>query len=165
MARAGFQAVLDHLQDGAERPRETSQPLATSMRAHEATWPNATTPSSANGTPAQRTTWPTASVPSSANGVTAHGTTWPNATTPSSANGMPAHGPTCSGKAVPVLALGSVAGAPLLPTLNGWLLGYPVVYLLDADGVGAASDALSSSPLVQCSLRVSSPVLQVGFPV
>ena len=47
-----------------------------------------------------------------------------------------------------VLRLGAVAGAPLMPSLNGWLLGYPVVYLVDGGNVDAAAEALSHAPLL-----------------
>lgn len=32
-----------------------------------------------------------------------------------------------------VLRLGATPGLPLLPTLNGWLLGYPVAYLVPSN--------------------------------
>ena len=35
-----------------------------------------------------------------------------------------------SSRATRTLRMGDVAGLPLLPTLNGWLLGYPVAYLV-----------------------------------
>lgn len=44
------------------------------------------------------------------------------------ARGLPAS--QLSSKATRILRLGDVAGLPLLPTLNGWLLGYPVAYLV-----------------------------------
>ena len=47
-----------------------------------------------------------------------------------------------------VLKLGAVAGAPLMPSLNGWLLGYPVVYVVDEGSVDAAAQALSHAPLL-----------------
>lgn len=47
-----------------------------------------------------------------------------------------------------ILRLGAVAGAPLMPSLNGWLLGYPVVYLVDGGSVDAVAEALSHAPLL-----------------
>ena len=48
-----------------------------------------------------------------------------------------------------VLDLDSIQGLPLMPTMNGWLLGYPVIYLLaDAEEAALASRALSSSALL-----------------
>ena len=57
-----------------------------------------------------------------------------------------------------VLKLGAVAGAPLMPSMNGWLLGYPVVYLVDEGSVDAAAEALSHAPLLLVrALAVSAP--------
>jgi hypothetical protein len=48
-----------------------------------------------------------------------------------------------------LLDLGAIPGLPLMPTLNGLLLGYPVVYQLsDAQQAERASRALSSSVLL-----------------
>ena len=48
----------------------------------------------------------------------------------------------------PLLRLGAVAGAPLMPSLNGFLLGYPLVYLAHAGNVDAAARCLSDAPLL-----------------
>ena len=57
-----------------------------------------------------------------------------------------------------VLKLGAVSGAPLMPSLNGWLLGYPVVYLVDDGNVDAAAEALSHAPLLLVrALAVNAP--------
>lgn len=42
---------------------------------------------------------------------------------------------------------------PLLPTLNGLLLGYPVVYMVDASIVDHAAAYLSNQPLRLCTLQ------------
>ncbi|KAK9832616.1 hypothetical protein WJX81_003926 [Elliptochloris bilobata] len=47
-----------------------------------------------------------------------------------------------------ILKLDAVAGAPCMPSLNGWLLGYPVVYLVDEGNVDAAAKCLSDTPLL-----------------
>ncbi|BDA47188.1 hypothetical protein COCOBI_10-0330 [Coccomyxa sp. Obi] len=47
-----------------------------------------------------------------------------------------------------VFRMGDCSGAPILPSLNGWLLGYPVAYLVDAANVDAAATWLSSADLV-----------------
>ena len=62
----------------------------------------------------------------------------------------------CSeGTGWPVLVLDDVQGVPCMPTLNGWLLGYPVVYWVrDYDEAGAASRALSCCVLKRYSLFV-----------
>jgi len=65
-------------------------------------------------------------------------------------------GATCSeGTSWPVLVLDNVQGLPCMPTLNGWLLGYPVVYWVrDYDQSVAASRALSCCVLKRYSLFV-----------
>eukprot|EP00884_Botryococcus_braunii_P016736 jgi/Botrbrau1/3746/Bobra.0363s0024.1 len=73
---------------------------------------------------------------------------------------QPSNGSTGVESPLPITALTSIPGAPLLPTLNGWLLGYPVVYRVNEDSVSAASLALSLEPLVRYSLQVLSPALQ-----
>ncbi len=52
-----------------------------------------------------------------------------------------------------LLRLGAIPGAPLMPSLNGWLLGYPVIYLVDAANVGAAARCLSDAPLLLVKAR------------
>ena len=49
----------------------------------------------------------------------------------------------------------------IMPALNGWLLGYPCVYLVDEGNVSAAADWLSSETLVQHSVHASCPQLKV----
>lgn len=56
-----------------------------------------------------------------------------------------------------ILKLGAVAGAPLMPSLNGWLLGYPVVYLVDEGNVDAAALCLSHTPLLLLRALVDAP--------
>lgn len=52
------------------------------------------------------------------------------------------------GCAWPTLDLEGVPGLPCLPTLNGWLLGYPIVYLVeDAAQACLAGRVLSASSL------------------
>ncbi|KAK9905710.1 hypothetical protein WJX75_004967 [Coccomyxa subellipsoidea] len=46
-----------------------------------------------------------------------------------------------------VFRLGALSGAPIMPTLSGWMLGYPVAYLVDAANVGAAASWLSCADL------------------
>ena len=48
-----------------------------------------------------------------------------------------------------------------MPSLNGWLLGYPVAYLVDAANVGAAASWLSSADLALHSVIFACPLLQV----
>lgn len=47
------------------------------------------------------------------------------------------------------------AELPILPTLNGWLLGYPVVYLVTAETALGAAQWLSQEPLCLFSIQVS----------
>lgn len=56
-----------------------------------------------------------------------------------------------------ILKLGAVAGAPLMPSLNGWLMGYPVVYLVDGANVDAAAQGLSHAPLLLIRAMVDAP--------
>jgi hypothetical protein len=54
----------------------------------------------------------------------------------------------------PVLCLDAIPGLPALPTLNGWLLEYPAVYLVHTlEEAAAASKALSSDKLQLHMLR------------
>ncbi len=48
-----------------------------------------------------------------------------------------------------------------MPSLSGWLLGYPVAYLVDAANVGAAASWLSSADLALHSVIIACPLLQV----
>ena len=51
----------------------------------------------------------------------------------------------------------------IMPTLNGWLLGYPVVYLVDEASVQATADYLSSQGVQRCIVTASSPALKVCY--
>lgn len=60
--------------------------------------------------------------------------------------------------------LGRYPGSlPILPTLNGWLLGYPVAYLLTQDTIDAAARHLSSTRLALHMVRAECLPLQVRF--
>ena len=52
-------------------------------------------------------------------------------------------------------------GAPIMPTISGWLLGYPVVYLVDAGNVDAAARLLSSIRLALHTVVASCAALKV----
>ena len=52
-------------------------------------------------------------------------------------------------------------GLPLKPTLQGWLLGYPVVYLCTEDTVPQISRFLSAEQLVLFTMVAGCPLLQV----
>lgn len=52
-------------------------------------------------------------------------------------------------------------GGYIMPTLNGWLLGYPVVYLVDEATVQATADHLSSEGVQRHIVLISSPGLKV----
>lgn len=56
-----------------------------------------------------------------------------------------------SSRATRILRLGDVAGLPLLPTLNGWLLGYPVAYLVCHSAAVCCSVAHCTSDLASYS--------------
>ena len=52
-------------------------------------------------------------------------------------------------------------GRYIMPTLNGWLLGYPVVYLAEEATVQATADHLSSGGVQRHIVMISSPGLKV----
>jgi len=57
-----------------------------------------------------------------------------------------------------VLDLEAVRGLPLMPTLSGLLLGYPVVYVLESvEGAAAAARALSAQPLTLITAHATLP--------
>ena len=49
----------------------------------------------------------------------------------------------------------------IMPTLNGWLLGYPVVYLVDEANVQATADHLSSESVQRHIVMASCAALKV----
>ncbi len=57
--------------------------------------------------------------------------------------------------------LASVKGDFIMPSLNGWLLGYPVVYLVDGATVEATANHLSSESLERHIVMAVCPALQV----
>lgn len=50
-----------------------------------------------------------------------------------------------------------------MPSLNGWLLGYPVAYLVDAPKVSAAANWLSSADLALHRVIGTCPQFQVRY--
>lgn len=52
-------------------------------------------------------------------------------------------------------------GYYIMPTLNGWLLGYPVVYLVDEATVQATADHLSSQGVVRHIAMAANSTLKV----
>ncbi|GBF92156.1 hypothetical protein Rsub_04503 [Raphidocelis subcapitata] len=62
--------------------------------------------------------------------------------------------PRQAGVAWPVIDLAAVPGLPCMPTLNGWLLGYPVVYSVGSyEEAARASGALSAAQLHLFTVR------------
>ena len=57
--------------------------------------------------------------------------------------------------------LTSVKGIPIMPTLSGWLLGYPVVYLADEITAALMAQLLSAAVLVLYTVQVDGPLIQV----
>lgn len=57
--------------------------------------------------------------------------------------------------------MGLCKGDFIMPTLNGWLLGYPVVYLVDEATVGATADHLSSRGVERHIVMAPNPALKV----
>lgn len=61
----------------------------------------------------------------------------------------------------PVIDMGTLQGLPLMPTLNGWLLGYPVVYhVASREDAATAGRVLSCAPLVRGVLRAECAALE-----
>ena len=60
-----------------------------------------------------------------------------------------------------VFDLSLVEGDFIIPTLNGWLLGYPVVYLVTSGTVEGTADYLSLQDLQRHVLKASCPGLKV----
>ncbi len=60
-----------------------------------------------------------------------------------------------------VFDLSLVEGEFIIPTLNGWLLGYPVVYLVTSGTVEGTADYLSLQDLQRHVLKASCPGLKV----
>lgn len=67
-----------------------------------------------------------------------------------------------SGQDVCDLAL--LQGAFIMPTLNGWLLGYPVVYLVIKENVDSTADFLSTVHLERHITRACCPAFKVWPP-
>lgn len=63
---------------------------------------------------------------------------------------------------VPVVLLDELGGLPILPTFNGWLLGYPIVYLVDEASVSHTAKFLGSEPLHLYHMVASCQGLQVA---
>ena len=57
--------------------------------------------------------------------------------------------------------LAHLHSALIMPALNGWLLGYPCVYLVSKGNVSAAAEWLSTETLVQHSVNASCAQLKV----
>ena len=60
-----------------------------------------------------------------------------------------------------ILNLARVHSALIMPALNGWLLGFPCVYLVNEGNVSAAAEWLSTETLVIHSVTASCPQLKV----
>ena len=61
-----------------------------------------------------------------------------------------------------IVSLTGRAHIPIIPTLSGWLLEYPVVYLATPENAAAMSDVLSSQSLRLYSVVAPSCMQQVG---
>jgi hypothetical protein len=66
-----------------------------------------------------------------------------------------------AGRSPHTMLLLDMPGMPIMPTISGWLLGYPVIYLVDADNVDAAARLLSSIRLALHTVVASCPALKV----
>lgn len=70
--------------------------------------------------------------------------------------------PSSKGNAV-YIDLDGVAGVPIMPTLSGWLLQYPVIYLADRDTANTMAQLLSDTVLVLHDVQLSGPFIEVKY--
>ena len=61
------------------------------------------------------------------------------------------------------LDLTSVEGMPIMPTLSGWMLQYPVVYLAHPDTAVRMAQLLSEAILVLYNVQVAGLLIEVGM--
>ena len=61
------------------------------------------------------------------------------------------------------LDLTSVEGMPIMPTLSGWMLQYPVVYLAHPDTAVRMAQLLSEAILVLYNVQVAGLLIEVGI--
>lgn len=55
---------------------------------------------------------------------------------------------------VAVVDLEQLVGLPVMPTLNGWLLGYPIIYVVkDVDESQLAAKCLSTTDITVCQVK------------
>lgn len=63
-----------------------------------------------------------------------------------------AHEPSAQGFVT--VDLEQLAGLPVMPTLNGWLLGYPIIYVVkDVDEAQLAARCLSTTDITVCQVK------------
>lgn len=59
--------------------------------------------------------------------------------------------------------LDGIAGVPIMPTLSGWLLQYPVIYLADRDTANTMAQLLSDTILVLHDVQLNVPLVEVTY--
>lgn len=62
-----------------------------------------------------------------------------------------------------LIDLTSVEGMPIMPTLSGWLLQYPVVYLAHPDTAVMMAQLLSEAVLMLYNVQVAGMLVEVGL--
>lgn len=62
-----------------------------------------------------------------------------------------------------LMDLTSVEGVPIMPTLSGWLLQYPVVYLARPDTAVIMAQLLSEAVLMLYNVQVAGLFMEVGL--
>ena len=67
------------------------------------------------------------------------------------------------GSGCTLLDLTSIQGMPIMPTLSGWLLQYPVVYLAHPDTAVMMAQLLSEAALVLYDVQVAGLLIEVGL--
>lgn len=66
------------------------------------------------------------------------------------------------GRNVPFCDLDVVEDIPIMPTLSGWLLQYPVVYLAGAQTASKLASLLSDATLELHQVQISGTLIQVS---
>lgn len=76
---------------------------------------------------------------------------------------LSASGPSNSSSSCTVTDLSSVSGIPIMPTLSGWLLQYPVVYLADQGSAVLMAQLLSEAVLVLYKVQITGSFMKVSM--
>ena len=64
---------------------------------------------------------------------------------------------------VAYIDLDGIAGVPIMPTLSGWLLQYPVVYLADRGTANMVAQLLSDAVLLLHDVQMTGAFVEVRY--